>query len=649
MNPEHFLLLLGFCIGLCLCQYPVQFQNCGGNLPAVAQQVLIEQVYVDNVPSVTFYTYGTSSVDITAGTGVVTGKVLGFEVFRDVSDVCSYVGGCPRAAGAVQAKKTISAPQMKNIWGVDVVGRMEWYDANAVMIGCVETNFALMNGNGDIANTIIYVIAIGACIVAVASSGTIYVISSQGTSSVGTVSGTGGAGVGVTTQTVPSFLDLMLYMQFIQETGLLSLDTPAYYKEIVSKFGWSNFMPDIPFIKDLTTSIRQANGQPNVTPGISLPPNVPTGQVPVDPTFGDARDSGFFQYSRLLGLRPNDLFLYTTIVFFLVLLLWTAVCIIAGAILEIYFLIANGRKANTETQDQERRRNLRRTFWLSYLGNVIRIFYLGFFILVATSIFQFTLPGDTVGIYVWAGIVLGLFCFGLMTGLTIYLVRYRNRPKTLYEDKKKYMIFGALYNNYVEIAYTFFVIFLAYRLLSGIAIGGAHVNPLAQMISLLVIELSYLFLLGIKRPLSTRFANNMHIAASIARVVAAFLLITFIPAFKVDKTAQQIIGYVVLGLNAAALLCYAGVIFRNFIVLLINMRKRAKEAKMKKSNEDILMKDDYPMEDVLIDKPYNHPYDKALPDIVHVEDETITENDQDNETQFVPTERYQSLDRQNEP
>ena len=559
---------------LCKAQHAIPFQNCRDDLTVTIQQVIIDEQYVDDTPLITFTAIGTTSATISGGRGVTRANILGISVYSDTSNLCLIVGGCPRGPGTLQVSSQIKIEKLRGLWGVDLNGRMEWYDETDQLIGCVEAQFAIMEAGGmdTLANAIIMTVAMGACVVAVAASGVLYVMSAQGTVATGSTS-SGGA---FPSPVVPSMVDFVLYLQFLSQTGVLNLDYPQSYQQIISKFGWANFIPNMDFLKNITLGVR--NGLPYEQPQIPQSPLA-------DPKFEFGTDFGFSGYSRLIGLSPHDIFLYMTVVLAFVVVIWTAIALFIRMIIELAIYLGCKYRDTSPIADSIyhslRHMGLesRRDYMTFYVGNLVRIFYLSYFALVATSIFQFTLKGDHWAIYLWAAIVLAGFCVGLVIFFTVYLLRYRHRPSLLYTDRKKYMLFGALYNNYAELAYSFFIVFLVYRMLAGIVIGGVYPSPLTQMILLFIVEVGYLWILGARRPLNSKFNQNLHVAASILRVIATGLLMAFLPGLVIDRNVKGIIGYGILGLNVIAILIYAAVMIRALALAIKECKQKRREAR----------------------------------------------------------------------
>ena len=524
-------------------QTPIPFQNCGGSLPAVVTGVTVKQSFENGHAHITFRAIGSTSISIAGGTGTTAATVFGLNVYKDQSDLCSYLGACPQNVGSVTATKIISIDKLNNVWGVDINGRMEWRDQNTNLIGCVTANFAIMQAGGmdAVASGIIYALTIGITVLAGIASYITYSASSHGST------------IAPHASPSPSAIELILFFQSLAQTGYLNLNYPDTFQQIVAKFGWSNFMPNIGFLKNAAQSIRSL-----ISPATNMSVTSTT---------------GFSGYAQIIGLNPHDLFLYVVVVLLFVIVVWTIVAFLFSIVLIITAGLASRyspwlyhRLANRASP----------TSLLSiYFGNVLRIFYLSYFALVATSVFQFTLTGDNWLLYVLAGIILLGFCIGLCAFLSVDLLRYRQVPELLYTEKTNYLTFGVLYNHYRERAYAFFIIFLIYRLLTGIVIGASP-SAIVQLCLLFVTELSYLFLLAIKQPMKSPKAQILNYSASFIRLVAVGLIAVFLPNLGISLESRAIIGYVILALHVIAMLLNMWVV----IVNVLDASKLKKEMKL---------------------------------------------------------------------
>lgn len=169
-------------------------------------------------------------------------------------------------------------------------------------------------------------------------------------------------------QLVPSMVDFLLYAQSVSQGGMLSLDYPEFYTRITSKFGFTNFIPYIDAVNKLV------GGETN---NVSSLPD-PLNRV------------GLGRFSSSVGIAPRKLLLYATVIFALIIAIWTALVLFVIGCIELYFYV---KKNSLKSGYKE-------SLFYFWIGNVLRIFYLAFFILISVSVYQLTITDSSVDLVI---------------------------------------------------------------------------------------------------------------------------------------------------------------------------------------------------------------------------------------------------------
>lgn len=136
----------------------------------------------------------------------------------------------------------------------------------------------------------------------------------------------------------------------------------------------------------------------------------------------------------------------------------------------------------------------------------------------------------------------------------------RSDPYSLFSRPELLSAYGPLYAQYLNPRYFYFLIPLAAMLFRAIFISFGHASGLAQIILLMIVELTVLVSVLVLRPHTTRGADVFSSFLAIIRLVCTGLLIAFLQSLNVQPIPRVAIGIVM------------AVIFSvTFVVVLINL------------------------------------------------------------------------------
>lgn len=239
-----------------------------------------------------------------------------------------------------------------------------------------------------------------------------------------------------------------------------------------------------------------------------------------------------------------------------------------------------------------------RAHWLAYTAQaVLRTFFIGFFMMVFLSMFQFTYNGSG-GVVGIAAIVFIIFLVGML-GLAGYACYYRihfgnyttepgrlvvrsngmipefvvygkNQPlqegdekpkggvpffyiahtevsKTIHDDEDFLKKFGWLAGRFRHTRWWFFAVWLVYEFIRACFYGGASGQAMTQVFGLLVVEIIAFVMIVIMRPFEGQRLNAIVVyCLGFSKVTTVALSAAFDVSFNLARIPTTVIGVVII-------------------------------------------------------------------------------------------------------
>lgn len=319
----------------------------------------------------------------------------------------------------------------------------------------------------------------------------------------------------------PGFSDCLQYIQFIVLTGALSLDYPGFFQPIVAQGAWSVLM----FNQSL---VSHGGGMNPVVDGVYV----------TNGTYG------LDLLSQYVGLKNMDDIWPGSIVWLLVILIAvTALTQIAFASRWMHHKMAN------VPEEDLRAKNVPFT-----IGNIIRITF-NFFLLpiVSLALFQLVIAKNSPAYSVALATVLILALLGFAVWMIRLIVAARPRAY-LFDDISTVLLYGPLYNTYIDGVAPFALVPIFINFLRAIAIGALQPSGTAQVVLLAICEVAYVLLLVAFRPYPSPTSMNLYqLIFAIVRFLVVLLSVTFVPSLGISEQTKGWIGYAILVLHGGML------------------------------------------------------------------------------------------------
>ncbi|KAG0252982.1 hypothetical protein BGZ95_006478, partial [Linnemannia exigua] len=295
------------------------------------------------------------------------------------------------------------------------------------------------------------------------------------------------------------------------------------------------------------TTTKSSPGTTTTTPTSTIPTPTTT-QVSVNPIINDPfniNNRNFTQYNvsrfgmeayaAAIGAYPADLFLCTLIN-----------TVLAGGVSLFLSTIALVVAWCGTKEGRQKGRTLQHAFDF-VAGNVIRVWLLLFTPLALSAMFQLTLSGGTVMMAIAASSLL-VFTVGASIFFTWRILRAASEDTHL-EDFGLLLKYGALYNTLAEEGTLFFLVNLLVRFLWGLSVAMLSAYGIAQVAVLMVVELGYMMVIGVKWPFSDSGDNKFHLLLSVVKILVTGCSIPYIKELNTSPKTRQIFGYVQMGLH----------------------------------------------------------------------------------------------------
>ncbi|KAF9130656.1 hypothetical protein BGW39_002798 [Mortierella sp. 14UC] len=244
---------------------------------------------------------------------------------------------------------------------------------------------------------------------------------------------------------------------------------------------------------------------------------------------------GMEAYAAAIGAYPADLFLCT--------LINTVLAGGASLFLSTIALVVVWCGAK---EGRQKGRTLQHAFDF-VAGNVIRVWLLLFTPLALSAMFQLTISGGTAMMAIAATSLL-ILTVGASIFFTWRILRAASGDTHLV-DFGLLLKYGTLYNTLAEEGTLFFLVNLLVRFLWGLSVAMLSAYGIAQVAVLMVVELGYMMVIGVKWPFSDSGDNKFHLLLSFVKILVTGCSISYIQELNASPKTRQIFGYIQMGLH----------------------------------------------------------------------------------------------------
>ncbi|KAF9539923.1 hypothetical protein EC957_004852 [Mortierella hygrophila] len=300
-----------------------------------------------------------------------------------------------------------------------------------------------------------------------------------------------------------------------------------------------------------TTSKSPVGPNPAVTrTSPSRPPASSTSPTLIIPTIRDAFTNtsesniqhnvsrfGIEAYAAAIGAFPSSLFLGTLVNAALAM---AAALLLSGGFLGIAWMMAREKHQRGKTLQHA----------LNFVaGNMLRVWSLLYTPLALTAMYQLTISG---GVALTVGSAASLLIISV--GATIFFtwrILRGSSEHLLFDDLGTLLKYGPLYNTLAQEGTLFFLVTLLVRFLWGLAVAMLPSYGVAQVAVLLVIELGYTLVIGVKWPFSESTDNKFHLFLGIVRIVITGLSIGYIHEIEASPELRELLAYIQMALHLA--------------------------------------------------------------------------------------------------
>ncbi|KAG0257230.1 hypothetical protein BGZ95_005296, partial [Linnemannia exigua] len=244
---------------------------------------------------------------------------------------------------------------------------------------------------------------------------------------------------------------------------------------------------------------------------------------------------GIEAYAAAMGAFPSSLFLGTLINAALAMVV---VLFLSGVFLGVAWMMAREKHQLGKTRQHAHN---------FVAGNMLRAWSLLYTPLALSAMYQLTISG---GIALTIGAAASLLCISV--GATIFFTWRILRGSSellLFDDLGTLLKYGPLYNTLAQEGTLFFLVTLLVRFLWGLAVAMLPSYGVAQVAVLLVIELGYTLVIGVKWPFSESTDNKFHLFLGIIRIVITGLSIGYIHEIEASPEIRELLAYIQMALH----------------------------------------------------------------------------------------------------
>lgn len=183
--------------------------------------------------------------------------------------------------------------------------------------------------------------------------------------------------------------------------------------------------------------------------------------------------------------------------------------------------------------------------------------------LALTAMYQLTISG---GVALTVGSAASLLVISV--GATIFFtwrILRGSSEHLLFDDLGTLLKYGPLYNTLAQEGTLFFLVTLLVRFLWGLAVAMLPTYGVAQVAVLLVIELGYTLVIGVKWPFSESTDNKFHLFLGIIRIVITGLSIGYIHEIEASPELRELLAYIQMSLHLAVFIVMFALTLWNLI------------------------------------------------------------------------------------
>ncbi|KAF9428117.1 hypothetical protein BGZ94_003351 [Podila epigama] len=186
--------------------------------------------------------------------------------------------------------------------------------------------------------------------------------------------------------------------------------------------------------------------------------------------------------------------------------------------------------------------------------------------------YQLTIPGET-GLLAVASASLLIVSVGVTVVLT-WRILSASSKFLLYQDMATLLKFGPVYSTLTEEGTLFFLVTLLLRFLWGLVVAMLSSYGIAQVAVLLVIELGYMIVIGVKWPYADSSENKFNIFLGIARIAVTGCSIAYLDELRSSADVRQLFGYIQMAIHLTVFIVMFALSNWNTIMVIIFWRTR---------------------------------------------------------------------------
>ncbi|KAI0240091.1 Flavin carrier protein 2 [Massospora cicadina] len=486
-------------------------------------------------PVITTSLSGNVDRDLTGGKVSVKFFIFEKEFFSKELNLCAKNGDvspCPVQKGQFKITYSLPAPDNLNSYaglvtgipGSNFTADMNLQTNDGQPLGC-----AVVNLDSSVSARQPAIEALS-----MAMAGTTAILSITGallSTTVGAAIPASGTAVQLRPGPSPCLLDVFSTFQYIAATGQLSVRLPVFVQQFTNNFAWASGVVHIGFL-DMVANLFRPREYETRLARRGLMPDASA------KTYSDL--SGIASHSRKLGVKPENYFITVLFIFVCTMVALTVTFVLLRVALELLSVY----RPHMFT-------NVRNHFALYYVGNLLRVFLLCYFVLATAALFQLTIR-DYWAVTLSSVVVLALFCLGLM-GFVAFRVA-RAGADRLYTSPNLQVKYGSLYSDYRAATYTFFVPVLISAIVRAFAVGVLSEHPIFQMCILVLTEVVFFAVLFYYRPYTLRVNNNLMVFIGVLRIVSTALMFAFIGTAVSDEIVRNVIGIALVAVQGLMVL-----------------------------------------------------------------------------------------------
>ncbi|KAF9943291.1 hypothetical protein BGZ67_003054 [Mortierella alpina] len=269
---------------------------------------------------------------------------------------------------------------------------------------------------------------------------------------------------------------------------------------------------------------------------------------------------GMEAYAAAIGAYPSKLFLCT---FINTVMVGGASLIVSGFLLVMAWFLAK--------ESHLRGKTLQHAFNF-VAGNLLRVWALLYTPLALSAMYQLTISGGTAMMAIASASLL-ILSVGATVFLTWRILRASSELQ-LFEDLGTLLKYGTLYNTLTEEGTLFFLVTLLVRFLWGLSVAMLSSYGIAQVAVLMVVELGYMLVIGLKWPFSESGDNKVHLFLGFVRIVVTGCSIAYVHDLETSPEVRQLFGYIQMALHLAVFIVMFALVLWNTIQVVLFWQTR---------------------------------------------------------------------------